>query len=143
MTCTSFSFVLAQLRELSRKIYRICSASSRILHGCSVRKFNCVSLKYMFQCLYAAIIRGPTGVLMYMTRMHGDDDVRLIFNIGISPASVEIMHICFIPHSSDMTHCRRWAPSSRMMVIYPAAAAADVMYIYQPPPHAVWSILGC
>ena len=50
MTCTSFSFVLAQLRELSRKIYRICSASSRILHGCLVRKFNCVSLKYMFQC---------------------------------------------------------------------------------------------
>ena len=47
MTCAPFPFVLAKLRELSRKIHRICSAISRILHGCQVRKFNCVSLKYM------------------------------------------------------------------------------------------------
>ena len=67
MTCTSFSFVLAQLRELSRKIYRICFASSRILHGCSVRKFNCVSLKYMFQCPYPVPSRVffPTAVVPY------------------------------------------------------------------------------
>ena len=47
MTCTSFSFVLAQLRELSRKIYRICSADP-------TRMFSCVSLKYMW-------LLGPNG----------------------------------------------------------------------------------
>ena len=64
MTCTSFSFVLAQLRELSRKIYHICSASSRILHGCSVRKFNCVSLKYMFQCRVLVQARKPNVTIL-------------------------------------------------------------------------------